>query len=136
MLLVINTFLSLGAYAMVAPLNQEQRTTKNYTKWKTVLDNIGFPYTFDDFLKLGSNKTAGKFIFKTTSCYGVDFYKERYGMLDYVTIHRLSKKRIVENRGSVYDVDNVMAKNNISREEAAKLIDAALKATQSNQLTY
>jgi hypothetical protein len=136
MLLVINTFLSLGAYAMVAPLNQEQRTTKNYTKWKTVLDNIGFPYTFDDFLKLGSNKTAGKFIFKTTSCYGVDFYKERYGMLDYVTIHRLSKKRIVENRGSVYDVDNVMAKNNISREEAEALVEKRKSETNGSLETF
>jgi hypothetical protein len=136
MLLVINTFLSLGAYAMVAPLNKEQRITKNYTKWKTVLDNIAFPYTFDDFLQLGPAKTSGKFTFKTVSCYSVDFYKERYWMLDYIAIHRLAKKRIVENRGSTYDVDNVMTKNNITREEAEALVEKRKSETNGSLDTY
>lgn len=134
--LVINTFLSLGAYAMVAPLNKEQRITKNYTKWKTVLDNIAFPYTFDDFLKIGTDEISGKFIFKTTSCYSVDFYKERYWMLDYITIHQLAKKRIVKNRGSSYDVDNVMVKNNISREEAELLVEKRKSETNGSLDTY
>lgn len=105
---------------------------KRYEIWKSYLDRISYPYEEIHFKSLYD--TGMKF--KTTSCYGIEFYKERYPLFDYTLIHLQNKEYITQKRGSMYDIENVAKKHNISIEEASQLVEQRKSLTNGSLQTY
>ena len=97
---------------------KEKNEQLNFTRWKKCLDDIGVLYTLDDYRKIHDDIRYGNLKFNTKSSYGLDFYKERYFMLDYIEIHKNKKIMMLKKRGNMYDVENVMIQNNMSKSAA------------------
>ena len=119
---------------MAVKLTQEQQLLKDYKNWSKLLNSINYENSIEDYkrhLEVGFNKP-----FKCISCYSIEFYVERYFLLDYSFIKDETVKRMVSSRGSSYDPVNVAKHKGISLDEAIELVNKRKFETSGSLESY
>ena len=111
------------------------KISKQFTQWKKYLDLLEIKYTEKDFFE-----NYDEIIFTRCSVTSLNYYKTRYFMLlteDEMENLRVAVKNILMNkRGSMYDVENVAKKHNLSLEEAQTVVDKRKSLTSGTLENY
>lgn len=96
-----------------------RKVCDNFLKWKLYLDELQIPYTVNDYITAFSSKD----FFKYSATTGINFSKSKYFMFDYERIKQHITEKAMRKRGSSYDVENIIKKHGITREEAENLVN-------------
>jgi len=105
-----------------------------YVKWKTRLDKHNILYELKDFITFFENANTTENVGRVVG--GLAFYEINYPTLDFVDIYEKCKTASMTQRGSMYDVSNVMNRHGLSREEAQDVVDGRKKMTAGNRENF
>jgi hypothetical protein len=116
-------------------MNTTSKIKKQFNQWKKYLDLLHVKYEERDFFE-----NYEKIVFTRCSVTSLEYYKARYFMLlseqEMENLRVAVKNTLMEKRGSMYDIENVAKKHNISLEEAQIVVDKRKSLTSGTLENY
>lgn len=116
-------------------MKTNSKINTQFNQWKKYLDLLHIDYKEEDFFK-----NYDKIIFTQSSITSLEYCRPRYFMLfneEEMEKFRLSIKDVMmKKRGSMYDIENVAKKHNITLDEARQIVDKRKSLTRGTLENY